>query len=69
VNERPAVWWQSARAVAWAFFGVRRAAGLEEDAQRLNLKHVVIAGLAGAAVFVGALWLLVGWVVDSGVAR
>ncbi len=59
---------QTVRAVAWSFFGVRRAAGLDEDAQKLNPVHVVIAGVAGAALFVVALILLVRWVVASGIA-
>ena len=56
------------RAVAWSFFGVRRASDYEQDLARLNPVHVIIAGLVGAALFVGALMLLVNWVVGSGVA-
>ena len=59
---------QTARAVVWSFFGVRRRADWERDAQRLNPVHLVIAGLIGAALFVGALLLLIRWVVTSGVA-
>ena len=59
---------QTFRAVAWSFFGVRRSKDLEKDVARLNPVHVVIAGLIGAAMFVGALVLLVRWVVGSGVA-
>ncbi len=59
---------QTVRAVAWSFFGVRRAAGLEQDAQKLNPVHVVIAGVLGAALFVVLLVVLVRWVVGSGVA-
>ncbi len=60
---------QTVRAVAWSFFGVRKASDLEEDVNRLNPVHVVIAGVLGAALFVVLLVLLVGWVVGSGVAR
>jgi hypothetical protein len=56
------------KAVAWSFFGVRRAADYEQDVQKLNPVHVIIAGVVGAAVFVGPLVLLVRWVVGSGVA-
>ena len=59
---------QTMRAVAWSFFGVRRSAGHAQDMQRLNPVHVIIAGIVGAALFVGALVLLVRWVVGSGVA-
>jgi hypothetical protein len=56
------------RAVAWSFFGVRKSAGYQSDIEKLNPVHVIIAGILGAAIFVGALVLLVGWVVGSGVA-
>jgi Protein of unknown function (DUF2970) len=59
---------QTVRAVAWSFFGVRRRAEFERDVQRLDPVHVVIAGIAGAALFVVALVLVVRWVIASGVA-
>lgn len=60
--------WQALRAVAWAFFGIRRSSGLRDDAARLGAMQVIVAGLVGVAVFVGALMLLVHWVVSSGIA-
>jgi hypothetical protein len=60
--------WQTMKAVAWSFFGVRRSAEYERDVSRLNPLHVVIAGVIGAALFVAALVLLVNWVIGSGVA-
>lgn len=60
--------WQTAQAVAWSFFGVRRRADYEKDVQRLNPVHVVIAGIVGAALFIAVLVLLVNWVIRSGVA-
>jgi hypothetical protein len=59
---------QTFGAVAWSFFGVRRSSDYERDVSRLNPVHVIIAGFIGAALFVGALVLLVQWVVASGVA-
>jgi hypothetical protein len=59
---------QTVKAVAWSFFGVRRSAAYEQDLKQLNPVHVIIAGLAGAALFVLALLLLVNWVIGSGVA-
>ena len=52
----------------WSFFGVRKRADYENDVQRLDPRHVVIAGIVGALLFVVALVLLVKWVVGSGVA-
>jgi hypothetical protein len=66
--QRSLSFWQTARAVAWSFFGVRRAADYEQDVQRLNPVHVVIGGILGAALFIALLVVLVKWVVGSGVA-
>jgi hypothetical protein len=51
--------WQIAKAVSWAFFGVRKKSGLEMDASMLTPKQVIIGGLIGAAIFVVSLILLV----------
>ncbi|GCL63607.1 DUF2970 domain-containing protein [Pseudaquabacterium pictum] len=59
---------QTLQAVAWSFFGVRRSADHAQDVAKLNPVHVIVAGVAGAALFVLALVLLVQWVVGSGVA-
>jgi len=67
-TQRPASLGQTVRAVAWSFFGVRRRADYEQDVAKLNPVHVVVAGIVGAALFVGAVVLLVRWVVSSGVA-
>ena len=55
-------------AVAWSFFGVRKAKDLERDVSELNPLHVVIAGVLVAALFVGLLYVLVRWVIKSGIA-
>jgi hypothetical protein len=65
---RPMSFGQTLRAVAWSFFGVRKGAEHERDMARLNPVHVIIAGIAAAAVFVLALVLLVRWIIGSGVA-
>ncbi|WP_077034208.1 DUF2970 domain-containing protein [Pelomonas sp. KK5] len=65
---RPVSFWQTVRAVAWSFFGVRRGADHEKDMAGLNPVHVIIAGVIGAALFVLVLVLLVQWVVGSGAA-
>jgi hypothetical protein len=55
-------------AVLWSFFGVRKSKDLERDVTELNPLHVVIAGVVVAALFVGGLFMLVQWVIRSGVA-
>jgi len=59
---------QTMKAVAWSFFGVRKSADYERDLKQLNPVHVIIAGVAGAALFVVALVVLVKVIIRSGVA-
>ena len=66
--QRRVAFWQTARAVFWSFFGVRRSADYARDVEKLNPLHVVIAGIVGALLFIALLVLLVRWVVGSGVA-
>ena len=66
--QRKMSFWQTLRAVAWSFFGVRKSAEHEKEVSQLNPGHLIIAGLIGAAVFVAVLVLLVRWVIASGVA-
>lgn len=65
---RPSSFLQTVKAIAWAFFGVRRRADYDRDVAQLNPVHVIIAGVIGAALFVLALVWLVNWVTSSGVA-
>ena len=59
---------QTMKAVAWSFFGVRKGSEYEKDVSQLNPVHVIIAGIVGAALFIGLLLLLVNWVLATGVA-
>ena len=56
-------------AVAWSFFGVRKSRDLERDVAELKPVHVIVVGVAVAAVFVVGLVLLVNWIIASGVAK
>jgi hypothetical protein len=56
---RTAGFGQTARAVLWSFFGVRRKADYQKDAVRLNPLHVIIVGIAAAALFVFILIMIV----------
>ena len=55
--------WRTVKAVAWSFVGLRSRSAYEEDVKHLSLLHVVLVGLVGVMLFVGALMLLVNWVV------
>ena len=59
---RKANFGQTFRAVAWSFLGIRRSADHEQDVNKLNPIHVVIAAVLGAAVFVVFLVLVVHFV-------
>ena len=56
---------RTAKAVAWSFVGLRSGKEFEKDTQQLNPIHVVIAGFAGVALFIGVLVLIVNWVVKT----
>jgi preprotein translocase subunit Sec61beta len=62
-TKRRAGFAQTARAVLWSFFGVRRKADYEKDAAQLNPVHVIIAGILAAALFVAVLIVIVNLVV------
>jgi hypothetical protein len=47
------------KAVFWSFFGIRKRKDYEADSANLNPVHVIIAGLIGAALFIGVLVVLV----------
>ncbi|HXD04871.1 MAG TPA: DUF2970 domain-containing protein [Burkholderiaceae bacterium] len=66
--QRKGSWGRTLRAVAWSFFGVRKSADQERDLSDLNPLHVVVVGVAVAAVFVAVLVVLVRWVIGSGIA-
>ncbi|MGJ7490149.1 DUF2970 domain-containing protein [Variovorax sp. ZT4R33] len=56
---------RTVKAVAWGFFGVRQNSAYQEDIARLTPLHIVVVGLVAVALFVGALILLVKYVVAA----
>ena len=56
---------QVAKAVFWSFFGIRRRAEHEADVGRLSPVQVIVAGLIGAALFIGTLVLIVRFVISQ----
>ena len=47
------------RAVLWSFIGIRKSRGYEDDVAKISPVQAIVAGLFGAAVFVGALVIIV----------
>ncbi len=56
---QPAGVGQVGRAVFWSFAGIRRRRDLEQDASAITPLQAIVAGVAGAALFVGLLLLTV----------
>jgi hypothetical protein len=57
-----------AKAVFWSFLGIRRRAEHEADMVRLTPRQVIVAGLIGAALFIGTLVLIVTLVIRRAAA-
>lgn len=55
---------QVAKAVIWAFMGIRKKSDLENDAEMLTPVQVVIGGIIGGVIFVMSVMLLVRLVVS-----
>ena len=58
-SRRKASFLATMKAVLWSFFGIRKRSDYERDSAQLNPLHVIIAGVIGAAVFVGILVMVV----------
>jgi hypothetical protein len=55
--------WRSVKMIGWSFFGVRKSSESKEDVAQVNPFHIIVAGIAGAVIFVAGLVVLVNWVV------
>ncbi len=64
-TQRKLSFWATLKVVACSFFGVRKKSGYEQDVEKLNPVHVIIAGILGAAVFIIMLILIVKSVVAN----
>ncbi|WP_048441416.1 DUF2970 domain-containing protein [Caenimonas sp. SL110] len=53
----------TAKAVAWAFLGIRKNSDYRNDLGKLNPLHIILVALVGVGIFVGGLIALVNWVV------
>ncbi|KAA0890774.1 DUF2970 domain-containing protein [Pusillimonas sp. ANT_WB101] len=63
--ERRLNFFQTMKAVAWGFFGVRKNRGYDEDIARINPVHLIIAGILSAIVFVVGLVMIARWLTGS----
>ena len=63
--QRKLNFFQTLKAIAWAMFGVRKGTGYQEDIEKLNPVHLVVAGLLFGLLFVVSLVTIVGLVLSS----
>jgi hypothetical protein len=56
---------RTVKAVAWSFIGLRGSKDAEQHDVKLNPLHVIAVGLVLVFLFVGALAMLVKWVVPT----
>jgi hypothetical protein len=54
---------QTVKAVAWAFLGIRKNSDYQSDLSRLNPLAFIAVALVGVALLVGGLIALVHWIV------
>lgn len=63
LSRRKLNFFQTLKAVAWGFFGVRKGKGYTQDISSLNPVHLIIAGILAAIVFVVGLVLIARWLI------
>lgn len=51
------------RAVAWAFFGLRKGSEFRRDMEKVNPLHIIAVGLIAIFLLVISLIVLVNWIV------
>ena len=55
--------WQTVKAVAWSFLGVRKNSEFQADIGRLNPYAIIVVGVVGVVLLILTLIGLVNWVV------
>ncbi|RTZ45445.1 DUF2970 domain-containing protein [Candidimonas sp. SYP-B2681] len=64
LSRRKLNFFQTLKAVAWGFFGVRKGKGYNEDISKLNPVHLILAGILAAIVFVVGLVMVARWLIS-----
>jgi len=58
-------WIHTLKAVVWSFLGLRARGDFDRDVKQLKPLQVIAVGLVAVFVFVGALAVLVHWIVPG----
>ena len=64
LSRRKLNFFQTLKAVAWGFFGVRKGKGYNEDISKLNPVHLILAGVLAAILFVVVLIMAARWFIS-----
>ncbi|QDL38941.1 DUF2970 domain-containing protein [Rhodoferax sediminis] len=60
---RKGSFWHSVKTIGWAFLGIRKKSGYQEDLARANPFHIVAVAIGAVAIFVIVLISIIKWVV------
>jgi len=65
--QRKLNFFQTLKAVAWGFLGVRKGKDYQQDISSLNPVHLIVAALIATLVFVLALIMVARWFISHAV--
>ena len=63
--QRKLNFFQTLKAILWAFLGIRKGASYQEDISRLNLVHIILAGIIGVLIFIFILVMVARWAISG----
>jgi len=65
LTRRKLSFFQTLKAIAWGFFGVRRGRDHEQDIGKINPVYLIIAALIATVVFVVGLIMVARWFIGQ----
>ena len=65
LTRRKLSFFQTLKAIAWGFFGVRRGSDHEHDIAKINPVYLIIAALIATVVFVVGLIMVARWFIGQ----
>lgn len=65
LTRRKLSFFQTLKAIAWGFFGVRRGRDHEQDIAKINPVYLIVAALIATVVFVVGLIMVARWFISQ----
>lgn len=65
LTRRKLSFFQTLKAIAWGFFGVRRGRDHEQDIAKINPVYLIIAAVIATVVFVVGLVMVARWFIGQ----